>query len=107
MTKLDISAAQGFDRSRPRKLSSDDRLAIYALHREGVPAKVLSPIFGVNENSIRYITHNQHSAAHDNASRRYELIGKARALRDYVGAARLAEVNVAMRRALAEPLEVA
>ena len=54
---LDEDALAGLKvTSRERKLSTAERIAIYAFHVKGVPAKLIARTFGVRPNAIYYIT---------------------------------------------------
>jgi len=100
MTQLDLAAIRalptGNRGSRPRKLTSNQRLAIYAFAKEGVPPVILAKVFGVQPNAIYYIN-NESTAANELVRRRYEALGK-RVWSDIVTKEQMNAVNEAVRK---------
>ena len=78
---LDEDALAGLKTtSRERKLSTAERIAIYAFHVKGVPAKLIARTFGVRSNAVYYITNWTHTAAHENVKNAYEQMGAEKGL---------------------------
>ena len=76
MTYLDEDALAGLkSTSRERKLSTAERIAIYAFYLRGVPPKLIARTFGVKTNAIYYITNWEHTAAHENAQNAFAQYG--------------------------------
>jgi transposase-like protein len=101
MTLLDEDALAGLkNTSRERKLSTAERIAIYAFHLKGVPAKLIARTFGVRTNAIYYITNWTHTAAHDNVKNAFEQMGEDKVWADIVTSAQTESINEGMRKLL-------
>lgn len=98
---LDEDALAGLKTaSRERKLSTAERIAIYAFHLKGVPAKLIARTFRVQPNAVYYITNWQHTAAHDNVKNAYEQMGEDKVWADIVTPEQTESINDGMRRLL-------
>src|SRR4029077_8383737 len=98
---LDEDALAGLkSTSRERKLSTAERIAIYAFHLKGVPAKLIARTFGVQPNAIYYITNWTHTAAHENVKNAYEQMGEEKVWAEIVTEAQTASINEGMNRLL-------
>jgi hypothetical protein len=98
MTYLDEDTLAGVKSSRERKLSTAERVAIYAFAQKGVPIKVIARTFAVTPNAVRYITNYEHTAAHENAKQAFEQYGEARVWAEIVTEAQTASINEGMRK---------
>ncbi len=99
MTELDEATLAGIrTTSRERKLSTSERIAIYAFAQKGVPIKLIARTFSVTANAIRYITNYEHTAAHENAKQAFEAYGEARVWNEIVTEAQTASINEGMRK---------
>jgi hypothetical protein len=98
MVELDEEAlVNARARSRDRKLSSLEKLAIYAFAVKGVQAPVLARVFDVNPNAIYYITKWEHTAAHRAAKESFERLGEERVWAEIVTEAQIEQVNAENR----------
>lgn len=98
MTYLDEDALAGIRSiTRERKLSTAERLAIYAFHQRGVPVKVIARTFDVSPNAIRYITNYAHTAAHEVVKTEYERLGQERVWSEVVTNEQIESINDNMR----------
>jgi hypothetical protein len=98
MTYLDEDALAGVRSiTRERKLSTAERLAIFAFARRGVPIKVIARTFSVSPNAIRYITNYEHTAAHEVIKTEYERLGEERVWAEIVSDKQIASINDNMR----------
>jgi hypothetical protein len=99
MTYLDEDALAGLKMrsSRERKLSTAERIAIYAFAQRGVPTKIISRSFGVTDNSIRYITNDVRTAAHENVKTAYDQMGEERVWAEIVTPAQVTSINEGLR----------
>jgi transposase-like protein len=96
---LDEDALAGLkSTSRERKLSTAERIAIYAFHLKGVPAKLIARTFGVRPNAIYYITNWTHTAAHDNVKSAYEQMGEDKVWAEIVTDAQTQSINEGMNK---------
>jgi hypothetical protein len=94
MIELDEEAlANARSTSRERKLTSLEKVAIYAFMLRGVQAPVLARVFGVNPNAIYYIAKWEHTAAHRAAKDAFERLGADRVWTEIVTDAQRARVN--------------
>ena len=101
MTQLDEDALAGLKtRSRERKLSTAERIAIYAFHLKGVPPKLIARTFGVKTNAVYYITNWGHTAAHENARNAYERMGEERVFAEIVTPEQVESINQGMQALL-------
>jgi tRNA U54 and U55 pseudouridine synthase Pus10 len=101
MTQLDEDALAGLkNTSRERKLSTAERIAIYAFHLKGVPAKLIARTFDVRPNAIYYITNWTHTAAHDNVKSAFEQMGEDKIWTEIVTSAQTESINEGMRKLL-------
>jgi hypothetical protein len=82
--------------SRERKLSTAERIAIYAFAQKGVPVKVIARTFGVKTTAIYYITNWEHTAAHENAKNAFEQMGADRVWNEIVTPAQIESINQGM-----------
>jgi hypothetical protein len=99
MTYLDEDTLAGIkSTSRERKLSTAERVAIFAFAKRGVPVKVIAKTFDVTPNAIRYITNYEHTAAHENAKQSFEQYGEERVWTEIVTEAQTASINENMRK---------
>jgi hypothetical protein len=99
MTYLDTDTLAGIkSTSRDRKLSTGERVAVYAFALKGVPIKVIARTFAVTPNAIRYITNYEHTAAHENAKQAFEQYGEERVWAEIVTEAQTASINEGMRK---------
>lgn len=105
--QLDEDALAGLKAaSRERKLSTAERIAIYAFHLKGVPAKLIARTFQVQPNAIYYITNWIHTAAHENVKNAYEQMGEEKVWSEIVTAAQTESINEGMRKLLqGKPLD--
>ena len=98
---LDEDALAGLkNTSRERVLSTAERIAIYAFHLEGVPAKLIARTFGVRPNAVYYITNWAHTAAHANAKNAYEQMGKEKIFAEIVTDAQTESINEGIHKLL-------
>jgi hypothetical protein len=99
MTYLDEDALAGLKMrsSRERKLSTAERIAIYAFAQRGVPTKIISRTFGVTDNSIRYITNDARTAAHENVKTAYDQMGAERVWAEIVTPEQVESINAGLR----------
>ena len=98
---LDEDALAGLkSTSRERVLSTAERIAIYAFHLEGVPAKLIARTFGVRPNAVYYITNWAHTAAHANAKSAYEQMGKEKIFAEIVTDAQTESINEGIHKLL-------
>jgi hypothetical protein len=98
MVELDKEAlANARARSRDRKLSSLEKIAIYAFAIKGVQAPVLARVFGVNPNAIYYIAKWEHTAAHKAAKESFKRLGADRVWAEIVTPAQIEQVNAENR----------
>ena len=98
---LDEDALAGLkNTSRERVLSTAERIAIYAFHLEGVPAKLIARTFGVRPNAVYYITNWAHTAAHANAKNAYEQMGKDKIWTEIVTDEQTESINEGMHKLL-------
>jgi hypothetical protein len=99
MTYLDEDALAGLKMrsSRERKLSTAERIAIYAFAQRGVPTKIISRSFSVTDNSIRYITNDARTAAHENVKTAYDQMGPERVWAEIVTPAQVDSINKGLR----------
>ncbi len=98
MTYLDEDTLAGLKtRSRERKLSTAERIAIYAFHVKGVPPKLIARTFGVKTNAVYYITNWAHTAAHENAKNAYERMGEERVFAEIVTPEQIESINQGMQ----------
>ena len=98
---LDEDALAGLKTtSRERKLSTAERIAIYAFHVKGVPAKLIARTFGVRPNAVYYITNWTHTAAHENAKNAYEQMGEEKVWAEIVTDEQTASINEGMNKLL-------
>jgi hypothetical protein len=101
MTYLDEDALAGLkSTSRERKLSTAERIAIYAFHLRGVPPKLIARTFGVKTNAIYYITNWEHTAAHENAKNAFAQYGEERVWSEIVTPAQIESINEGMHKLL-------
>jgi transposase-like protein len=101
MTLLDEDALAGLkNTSRERKLSTAERIAIYAFHLKGVPAKLIARTFGVRPNAIYYITNWTHTAAHDNVKNAFDQMGEEKVWAEIVTSAQTESINEGMHKLL-------
>jgi transposase-like protein len=101
MTYLDEDALAGLkSTSRERKLSTAERIAIYAFHLRGVPPKLIARTFGVKTNAIYYITNWEHTAAHENAKNAFASYGEERVWAEIVTPAQIESINEGMQKLL-------
>jgi hypothetical protein len=101
MIQLDEDALAGLkNTSRERKLSTLERIAIYAFHLKGVPAKLIARTFGVRPNAVYYITNWQHTAAYANVKNAYEQMGEDKVWSEIVTEQQTESINDGMRRLL-------
>jgi transposase-like protein len=101
MTELDEDVLAGLKtRSRERKLSTAERIAIYAFYVKGVPPKLIARTFGVKVNAVYYITNWEHTAAHENAKNAYERMGEERVFTEIVIPAQIDSINQGMQALL-------
>jgi hypothetical protein len=101
MTLLDEDALAGLKTiSRERKLSTAERIAIYAFHLKGVPAKLIARTFDVRPNAVYYITNWTHTAAHDNVKNAYEQMGEEKVWAEIVTPAQTESINEGMHKLL-------
>jgi hypothetical protein len=99
MTYLDTDMLAGIrSTTRERKLSTAERIAIYAFAQKGVPVKVIARTFAVTPNAIRYITNYEHTAAHETAKQTFEQYGEERVWTEIVTEAQTASINEGMRK---------
>lgn len=105
--QLDEDALAGLKTaSRERKLSTAERIAIYAFHLKGVPAKLIARAFNVQPNAVYYITNWVHTAAHENVRNAYEQMGEEKVWTEIVTSAQTEIINDGMRRLLqGKPLD--
>ena len=98
---LDEDALAGLKTtSRERKLSTAERIAIYAFHVKGVPAKLIARTFGVRPNAIYYITNWAHTAAHENVKNAYEQMGAEKIWTEIVTSAQTESINEGINKLL-------
>ena len=98
MVELDEEAlANARSTSRERKLSSLEKIAIYAFMLRGVQAPVLARVFGVNPNAIYYIAKWEHTAAHKAARDSFDRLGADRVWAEVVTEAQIEQVNAENR----------
>ena len=98
---LDEDALAGLKTtSRERVLSTAERIAIYAFHLEGVPAKLIARTFGVRPNAMYYITNWAHTAAHANAKNAYEQMGEEKIWAEIVTTSQIESINEGMHKLL-------
>jgi hypothetical protein len=83
--------------SRNRKLSMNDKLAVFYFARQGVPARVIARTFDVNPNAVYYIANWERTAAHYQAEQAYERFGPERILKEIVTPAQIASINEGLR----------
>lgn len=96
---LDEDALAGLkNTSRERVLSTAERIAIYAFHLKGVPAKLIARTFGVRPNAIYYITNWTHTAAHANVKNAFEQMGEAKIWEDIVTPSQVESINEGMNK---------
>ena len=101
VTQLDEDTLAGLKtRSRERKLSTAERIAIYAFHLKGVPPKLIARTFGVKTNAVYYITNWEHTAAHENAKSAYERLGEERVFAEIVTSEQVHSINQGMQALL-------
>lgn len=101
MTYLDEDALAGLKAtSRERKLSTAERIAIYAFHLRGVPPKLIARTFGVKTNAIYYITNWEHTAAHENAKNAYAQYGEERVWSEIVTPEQIQSINEGINKLL-------
>jgi transposase-like protein len=101
MIQLDEDALAGLkNTSRERKLSTAERIAIYAFHLKGVPAKLIARTFDVRPNAVYYITNWTHTAAHDNVKNAYEQMGEEKVWAEIVTDAQTESINEGMNKLL-------
>ena len=101
MTQLNEDVLAGLKtRSRERKLSTAERIAIYAFHLKGVPPKLIARTFGVKTNAVYYITNWEHTAAHDNAKSAYERMGEERVFSEIITPEQIESINQGMHALL-------
>ena len=94
MTVLDEDALAGLKAtSRERKLSTAERIAIYAFGLRGVPPKVIARTFGVKVNAIYYINNWETTAAHENAKNGFEQYGEDRVWTEIVTSEQIESIN--------------
>ena len=98
---LDEDALAGLKTtSRERKLSTAERIAIYAFHVKGVPAKLIARTFGVRSNAVYYITNWTHTAAHENVKNAYEQMGAEKVWAEIVTDAQTESINEGINKLL-------
>lgn len=104
---LDEDALAGLkNTSRERKLSTAERIAIYAFHLKGVPAKLIARAFKVQPNAVYYITNWDHTAAHANAKNAYEQMGEDKVWAEIVTPEQTESINQSMHKLLqGKPLD--
>jgi transposase-like protein len=101
LTMLDEDALAGLKTtSRERKLSTAERIAIYAFHLKGVPAKLIARTFGVRPNAVYYITNWDHTAAHENVKNAYEQMGADKVWAEIVTPSQTESINEGMHKLL-------
>lgn len=99
MVNLDEGALAGVKNvTRERKLTSSERLAIFAFRHRGVPIKVIARTFGVSANAVRYITNYAHTAAYAVVKSAFEEIGEDRIWSEVVTPAQTESINEGMRK---------
>ena len=86
--------------SRERKLSTAERIAVYAFHLKGVPAKLIARTFGVQPTAVYYITNWTHTAAHENVKNAYEQMGAEKVWAEIVTDEQTASINEGMNKLL-------
>jgi transposase-like protein len=98
---LDEDALAGLKTtSRERKLSTAERIAIYAFYIKGVPAKLIARTFGVRPNAVYYITNWTHTAAHANVKNAYEQMGEEKVWAEIVTPSQTESINEGMHKLL-------
>ena len=98
---LDEDALAGLKTtSRERKLSTAERIAIYAFHVKGVPAKLIARTFAVRPNAVYYITNWAHTAAHENVKNAYEQMGEEKVWAEIVTDEQTESINEGMNKLL-------
>jgi transposase-like protein len=98
---LDEDALAGLKTtSRERKLSTAERIAIYAFYLKGVPAKLIARTFGVRPNAVYYITNWTHTAAHANVKNAYEQMGAEKVWAEIVTPSQTESINEGMHKLL-------
>jgi len=98
---LDEDALAGLKTtSRERKLSTAERIAVYAFYLKGVPAKLIARTFGVRPNAIYYITNWTHTAAHANVKNAFEQMGEEKVWSEIVTGAQIESINEGMNKLL-------
>jgi hypothetical protein len=101
MIQLDEDALAGLkNTSRERKLSTAERIAVYAFHLKGVPAKLIARTFDVRPNAVYYITNWTHTAAHENVKNAFEQMGEEKVWTEIVTNAQTESINEGMRKLL-------
>lgn len=98
---LDEDALAGLkNTSRERKLSTAERIAVYAFHLKGVPAKLIARTFGVKPNAIYYITNWTHTAAHANVKSAFDQMGAEKVWAEIVTDEQTESINEGMNKLL-------
>jgi hypothetical protein len=98
---LDEDALAGLKTtSRESKLSIAERIAVYAFHLKGVPAKLIARTFGVRPNAVYYITNWIHTAAHENVKNAFEQMGEEKVWAEIVTQAQIESINDGMHKLL-------
>ena len=98
---LDEDALAGLkNTSRERKLSTAERIAMYAFHLKGVPAKLIARTFGVKPNAVYYITNWTHTAAHANVKNAFDQMGEEKVWAEIVTDEQTESINEGMNKLL-------
>jgi hypothetical protein len=81
-----------------RRLTANDKVAIYAFGLKKVPAKILARVFHIGQNSIYYITNWETTAAHEFAKQEFDRLGADRVWAEIVTQEQIEHVNRLLER---------